>query len=243
MKIKTKMDCFIKKIFEDKSDELVHLQFQKFSRGNFAGKAIFKASKNAKGFSLATGPEYANELVRSLAEKLGKNKTKVSGPIITTQKLKEMPLFHKLLADVNIKQFAGVKQHVIDTELSGEELVHYLNAAPDAFFALSMAFDNIELKTKPKMPKSSKPSTSDKPAVPDFCKLKTADEHLIHEFVFEKGWKKIEGTHVFAITDIILPKGVTDVVEIRKQAKRKGKIIRKTTIDDHQSVKEKDFLA
>lgn len=237
------MDCFIKKIFDNNTDDFVHVQFQKFSKGTFGDKALIKGSKSAKGFSLVTGSEYGNELVRAMAEKLGKNKAKINGPIISTQKLKENPIFQNLLAEVSVKQFAGVKQHILDTELTGDEILKYLNAAPDAFFALSFNVGDSELKIKPKTPKSAKPSTSEKPATPNFCKLKTGDENLVNRFIIEKGWKKIEANHTFVITDIILPSGVSDLAEIRKKAKRKGKIIRKALIDGKEVVKEKDFIA
>jgi len=219
------------------------LQFQKFSRGSFNDKALIKVSKTAKGFSLATGAEYANELVRAVAEKLSSSKARVTGAMISTLKLKEMPIFQKLLAEAGIKQFAGVKQHIIDTELTGEEIIKYLDAVPEVFFALSFSAGDIELKIKPKAPKSAKPGTSEKGPKIDFCKLKTRDESLIRSFIMETGWKKIEVNHTFVITDIIVPTNVKDLSEIRKQAKRKGKIIRKAVIDGQQVVKEQDFVA
>src|SRR3989338_5568558 len=111
------MDCFIKKIFEGKSDDSVHLQFQKFSRGNFTNKALFKATSGAKGYSLWLGPEYVNEAVRNIAYKLGDNKTKVTGVIVSTQKLDGKIQY------INLKQFMGIKQYVIDNEMSGNEII------------------------------------------------------------------------------------------------------------------------
>lgn len=233
------MDCFIKKIFEDKgeNDTFVHGQFQKFSRGIFKNRALIKVSKTAKGFSLATSGEYANELVRILANKLGERKTQVTGVIVSTLDLKNKIPYS------NIKQFMGIKQYVIESEMSGHDIIKLQEAAPEGFFALSFIFGDNELKIKPKAPKSAKPSTSEKGPKIDFCRLKTSDENLINYFVIEKGWKSLEANHTFVINDIIMPVNVKDPNEIRRLAKRKGKIIRKAVIDGKEHISEKDFVA
>jgi len=46
--IKKLMDCFIKKIFDGKNDEFVHLQFQKFSRGEFTDRAMVKVKESGE---------------------------------------------------------------------------------------------------------------------------------------------------------------------------------------------------
>ena len=75
------MDCFIKKIFDGKSegDNLVHVQFQKFSRGEFKDKACIVFSRSKDKYSISTTYEYANEFVRTLAEFLGIKKQKLRG--------------------------------------------------------------------------------------------------------------------------------------------------------------------
>ena len=233
------MDCFIKKIFEGRgeNDELVHGQFQKFSRGIFKNRALIKSSKSAKGFSLATSSEYANELVRTLASKLGDKKAQVTGVVVSTLDLKNK------LPYKDIRQFMGIKQYVIEGEMSGNEIIKLQDNAPDAFFALSLSFGDMELKIKPKAPKSAKPSTSEKGPKIDFCKLKTTDSNIIEHFVIEKGWKSLEVNHTYVIDDIILPSGISDPNEIRRLAKRKGKIVRKAIIDGREVGSEKDFVA
>lgn len=239
------MDCFIKKIFEGKSDEIVHVQFQKFSRGVFKDKALIKASRSAKGFSVATTADYANDLVRAMAEKLGSEKTPVTGPIVSTMKLKEMPAFQALLADCTIKQFAGVKQHMVNKELTGTELIHYLNAAPDAFFALSFTVGESILKIKEKAPKSAKPGTSESGPKIDFCSLKTPDELLVRSLLFDMPaqWKSIVANHTYTITDIELPANATTPEAMRRLATRKGTITRTLVIDGMQYVSTKEFVA
>ena len=64
------MDSFIKKIFDGKTDNFVHLQFQKFSKGEFRDKALVSVNKIGNRFSIGTTYEYASGLIRSVAEKL-----------------------------------------------------------------------------------------------------------------------------------------------------------------------------
>lgn len=241
---KRHMDCFIKKIFEGKGekDQLVHVQFQKFSRGEFKDKAVILYSKAKDKYTLATTYDYANEFVRFLAEKLGSKKTKVTGPIISTRDLKGQ------LNYASIKQFAGVKQYVLDCEMSGEELIALLDKLPTAFFALSMTVEGCELKIKPKAPVSGKPSTkADAPVKADFCKFYTTDKNMIKSFIFDseitESTKKAEIKHVYNINDIIVPKDETDPLKMREMAVRKGKVTRIITIDEKIVKKEHDFSA
>src|SRR3990167_3195981 len=111
---------FINKIFNKKIDELVHMQFMKFSRGEFKNRAIIIAKHSKKNFNIATTAEFANELVRIAAEKLGEKTAKVTGGIITTNNLpEEIPYKSK-------KQFQGVKNYAIDAELSGKQIMNLL---------------------------------------------------------------------------------------------------------------------
>jgi len=238
------MDCFIKKIFEGKAekDAQVHVQFQKFSRGEFRDKAVVLYSKVKDKYSLSTTYEYANEFTRMLAEKLGKTKTKVTGVIVSTRDLTGQVNF------TGKKQFAGVKQYIIDYEMSGDELIVLLDKLPTAFFGLSMKVEDIELKTKPKAPVSGKPSSKgDKGPKADFCKLYTLNKSFINQIVFDKEiteeTKKAQINHSYFITDIIVPKDETDPLKMRERAERKGKIVRVVKIDDKEFKKEASFFA
>ena len=122
---------FIEKIFLKKTDNLVHLQFQKFSRGIFDNRALINAKRAGNKYSIFTGPEFANELVREVAEKLGSRKTNFSGAVISTNDLTGKLDFSSK------KQFQGVKSYIINKELTGDEIIKLLNEFPKAFFALS----------------------------------------------------------------------------------------------------------
>lgn len=238
------MDCFIKKIFDGKnSDSLMHVQFQKYSRGEFRDKAAIIYSKSKDKYTLSTTYEYANEFVRTLAEKLGANKTKVTGVIVSTR---------DLTGQINFsgkKQFAGVKQYIIDSELTGKDLIVLLDKLPTAFFALSLTVDGTEVKIKPKAPISGKPSTkgADAEVKADFCKFYTTDKNMISGFIFDSEitdtTKRAEIKHLLQITDIVVPKGESDPVKMRELAVRKGKVIRSIKIDDKVVKKEANFSA
>lgn len=230
------MDNFIKKIFEKKDDNLVHLQFQKFSRGEFQNRALIDAKiQGTKTLAMNTSAEFANELVRILSEKLGDKKTDVSGMIVTTENL-----------DFNYdekKQAMGIKKYILKRQMSGKEILKLLDEFPKAFFALSLKVDSSSLIIKEKAPKSGKPSSKGeaKPKA-DFCKLKTEDLDFVKNFMFDcPNFKKISVNHTFVIEKIIMPEGEKDFAKIREMAKRAGKIIREIEVDGNTKKSEIEF--
>lgn len=234
---------FIKKIFDEKKDELIHLQFQKFSKGEFTNRALIRAKYSAGKYTINTSAEFANELVRMAAEKLGENKTKVTGAIVSTNDLKDK-LDYK-----EIKQFQGVKRYLIDKEMSGNEIIKLLDEFPKTFFALTFNVgEDTKLKIKAKAPKSGKPG-KEKDGGPkaDFCSLKTTDKEIGQSFVFEKpNFKNAEINHTFYIEQIVIPdelKTSKDFAKIREESFRKGKIVRKATIDEEDRTQEFEFQA
>ena len=237
------MEFFIKKIFEGKTDDLVHLQFQKFSRGEFKHRAMIIA-KAGKEFRINTTPEFANEFVRYLAEMLGSGSTNVQGIVVSTRNLTgELDFQDK-------KQFMGVKQYVINKSMTGNQILDLCNKLPNSFIGLSFKVGETELNIKPKAPKSAKPSTKGEssPKV-NFCKLKTNDNKLINSLIFDseaKGFKQIEISHDFIINEIFVSDKLKkeagdDFAKIKEMALKKGKIIRRLNIDGKEIVKEKEF--
>jgi len=225
---------FIKKIFDRAVDENVHLQFQKFSKGEFRNRALIEVKKTGKGYSIKTSAEFANELVRVVAEKLGEESVKVTGAIVSTQDLTgELEFKDK-------KQFQGVKRYLIDKEMSGTEIINLLEKFPKNFFALTFEVGDNKLKIKPKAPKSGK-AGKEKDGGPkaDFCSLKTSDKNVAESFVFEKpDFKEVKINHTFFIDELVLPDGEEDFAKIREMAKRKGRIVRTAVIDGVEMKKE-----
>jgi len=100
---------FIKKLFENKTDESVHRQFERYSKGTFEDRALVEIDKRKNNLKIKTSFEFANEFVLFLASKI-KDTAHVSGVIITNNKeLKDKVKFE--IADVT--QFAGIKKFQI----------------------------------------------------------------------------------------------------------------------------------
>ncbi|MEK6925661.1 MAG: hypothetical protein AABW50_00120 [Nanoarchaeota archaeon] len=233
---------FIKKVFDGKIDNSVHLQFQKFSRGIFGNKAVIRA-KNSKGkYTINATAEFANELVQDMAKILSEGKSNVTGVIVSTSDLtKEIDFQNK-------KQFQGVKSYVISKEMCGKEILSLLDKFPRAFFALSFKAGDSEIKIKPKAPKSGKPGTKGgETPKPNFCKLVTTDKNLGESFVFERPeFKEAEIKHTFIIEEIKIPdelKTSKDFVKMREESKRKGRILRESIIDGKEHKTEVEFAA
>lgn len=235
---------FIKKVFDKIKDSSTHLQFQKFSKGEFRDRAVIKAKASGNKYTIWTGAEFANGLVRDVAEKVGGDKVVVTGAIVSTSDLKDKIDFKE------IKQFQGVKRYLIDKEMSGNEIVALLDEFPKTFFALSFATgkDDTKLKIKPKAPKSGKPGKGDEEGPKaDFCNLKTKDAELAKSFIFEKpDFKEAYLKHTFFVESMIISeelKKSDDFAKVREEAIRKGRIIREGVIDEQEVKKEFEFSA
>jgi hypothetical protein len=229
---------FIKKVFDGDIDESVHLQFQKFSKGEFRNRAIIEAKKSRGKYTIKTSAEFANDLVRIVAKQLGSKSTKITGAIVSTSNLKDR-LDYK-----EIKQFQGVKKYLIEKDMSGDEIISLLEEFPKTFFALTFESENSKLKIKPKAPKSGKPGKGDEIPKAEFCTLKTSSAEIGNSFVFEKSdFQKAQIVHTFFVNKIILPDGEEDFAKMRENAKRCGKIVRKAIIDEKEFVKEFGFEA
>jgi len=233
---------FIEKIFLKKIDHSVHLQFQKFSRGIFKEKAIISAKKSGNKYTIFTSYEFANELVREAAEKLGNGKANFKGAVISTSDLTGKLDFN------DKKQFQGVKSYIIDKEMSGTEVLKLLNEFPKAFFGLTFNAGDTQLKIKAKAPKSGKAKNKEgERPKPDFCKIITTDEKIGKGFVFEKhDFKKADLNHTYIIESIEVPENLKksdDFLLIREESRRKGKILREGEIDEEKISKEVEFEA
>ncbi|PIN90150.1 hypothetical protein COU57_04185 [Candidatus Pacearchaeota archaeon CG10_big_fil_rev_8_21_14_0_10_32_14] len=242
---------FIKKIYDGKieaSDNSVHLQFQKFSRGEFQNRALVKVKRSGDKYTINTSSEFANEFAILMAQKLGSKTTNVTGAIVSTSDLKGKVNFKE------IKQFQGVKRYILDGPMSGNEITKLMSDFPKCFFALSFTIDeNNVLKVKAKAPKSGKPASKNKDGeeeemiTPDFCKLITNDKTIGQSFVVEKSdFKAAEFKHTYVIEQIVIPpqyKNEKDFAIVREKSLRKGKIIREGAIDDQKIKSEMVFEA
>ncbi len=236
------MSNIIKKIFEGNNDDEVHNAFIKFSKGTFNDRYLLDAKAQKDKWAIKAGAEYVNTIVEKCLKK-SEEKVQIKGVIVSTMDLREEVTFEF----ERVKQFMGIKQLIINTELNRDELLALMERLPKAFYALSFKGDDFDLKVKAKAPKGAKPSNKgDKEVKADFCNLKTPDKSLIDELFFDlaDGWKIAKVNHTIVIDNIELPSGVTDPVAMREGAKRGGKIIRSVSVDEGEvKESEKEFLA
>lgn len=238
------MENVIRKIFSGKCDEEVHRDFVKFSRGVFEDRYLISAKKQKDRWSIKTGSEFANFLVRRCLESASSasGKVKIKGVIVATFDVTKEAGFEVK----GIKQFMGIKQMQIDSEIEPQKIISLMDRQPKAFFALSFSTSNCELKIKPKAPKSSKPAAKGEASELkiDFCALKTSDESIIKDLFFDAPiFKEIIVRHTLKIDEIILPKGEKDPAKMRENAKRKGVLKRIVKVDGSEKISEKGFEA
>ncbi len=231
---------FIKKIFEGKIDESVQKQFRKFGRGVYEGRAVVEVSAG-KGVKVKTTYEFANEFVRFLAGTI-KGKAHVTGGIITTKDVRNAGICE--IKDV--KQFAGVKTYMIDSELTKEQILKALDLFQDAVFCLSFSTDYGSLDTKVKSPKSmAKATKGGKKIKADYCTFITSHQEFKKEFAFDvqEDFKKLTIVHAFDIKEIVIPQEYKkDFEKARLYAKRKGSVIRTLLVDGKEFKREKEFI-
>ena len=128
---------FIKKLFDGEGDAFAHLQFQKFSKGEFRDRAVIKAKKSKNKHTINTSAEFANELVQAVAKKVGEARVQVTGAIVSTSDLTgEFEFTGK-------KQFQGVKRYLIDSEMSGHEILNLQEKYNDYSFLLFQMYQPL----------------------------------------------------------------------------------------------------
>lgn len=229
----------IKKIFNKIFDEGVHSDFLKFGKGEFKDKYLIDGKKQADKWVIKTGPELANHLVKMGLEKTN-GKVKISGVIVSTMKM-------DITISNGLKQFMGIKQYKVDSEIKTTDILELMGKYPRAFFALSFVLPDYELKIKAKAPKSAKPSTSEKEPKAEFCSLKTTDFNVVKELFFDNPnfVKEIAVKHVVRVDQIVYPKDFDKMKpeDVREQSKRKGMIIRETIVDGKSLKSEAPFEA
>lgn len=232
----------IKKIFNKEFDDEVHSDFLKFGKGEYHDKYIIEAKKQKDKWTIKTGPEWANHLVKMLLKDVS-GVIPMKGVIVTTLKLESEIGF----PIKKVGNFQGVRKIEIDTEVSPKEILGLMEKYPRVFFALSFSVNGSDLKIKPKAPKSGKPSTGgDKEAKAEFCSLKTSDKNIVKEIFFDfPDFSEISIRHTISINGIVYPSNMESLKpeEIRLQSKRKGKVIRKALVDGSEKISEAEFVA
>jgi hypothetical protein len=232
----------VRKIFEGNFDEEVHSDFLKFGRGEYKNRYLLEGKRQKNGWSIKTGPEYVNFIVKKCLSKM-QGRFFTSGVIIST-----MDLTSEMNFPIKKKSnFQGIRKFQLETEVIVEDILNLIKKYPKVFFALSFKGEGFELKVKAKAPKSGKPGKeSEEGPKADFCSIKTNDKEIVGELFFDfPDFNEISVNHTIKIEEIIYPENMASLrpEEIREQSKRKGKIIRRICIDGKEEIKEAEFVA
>lgn len=221
---------FIKKIWQKVSDDSVHKNFTRFSKGVFENKAVMNVSRNGK-IKISGTYEVVNDLVELAAS------------LVPSLKVSGIVMSRKPIQGMEGKEKKGLYNYELNETIDGKKLAEI---AGNSFYSLLDCSGNgIELTTKKKIPR---PSSKGIDKVNDkFIKMqldikfwpKVKDEFL---FNLPEG-KKSRIIHKYEIKEIVLPKGEKDFEKIRVMAKRKGKLTRVAEVDGKQIVQEMDFEA
>ena len=119
----------IRKIFDGKFDDEIHVSFLKFGRGEYKDKYLLEGKKQSKDFAIKGGSEFANFFVRRGMEKLG-GSINVKGVIVSTKNLvEEIPFEVK-----KVSNFQGVRKMVIETTVNSKDVIDLMNKYPKVFF-------------------------------------------------------------------------------------------------------------
>lgn len=234
---------FIHKLFLDKPDDETHRQLKRYGKGEYENKAVIDISKSRKDVKIKTSFEFAHDFIHILAPSI-QDKTRVTGVIITTKDIRSNLTFEP----AGMSQFAGVKSIKIDNDLSKEDILQSMSNNPDALFLLTFSTSSGSLKTKPKSPRSGKPSSKEdaEEVKADFCSFRSSDIKVADDFAFDikKEFSKAFIKHKLEITDVVYPdEWKNDFAKIRELGKRKGTITREITVDGSQIVSKHDLLA
>ena len=234
------MSFIIKEIAEGKTNEEVHDAFIKFSKGVFPDRYLLEAKKVKEQWNIKTSNEYVNLIVKSCLSKV-REEIIVTGAIVATFDVSKEAGF----TIERIKQFMGIKQAIVNTKITPDKIINLMEKFPRAFYALSFSTPDFQLKVKAKAPKSAKPAAAgDKEIAPDFCSLKTKDENLVRELLFDVPTCKVVSIrHTININEIELPNNENDPVKLRENAVRVGVINRKIIADEKEIKREYKFRA
>ncbi len=212
------MECFLRNIVENKSNEESHRYFVRFGKGQYDRRFLMSFNKSEK-IKVKTSFEFANDLVNFVN---GLGNKKFSGKVFTKEKMAGME---------GKKKGSVFLYEISDSGIDNFDKVY--------FYLLDCEDKELTLKIKKSLPKPGK----DAQKIDDgFCTL-VIDAKYWQDLKSYFFWdvpdcKKAVITHTLKINDIIFPKGEKDPVKIRELAKRKGFIIKKMNLDGKETEKE-----
>lgn len=220
---------FIKKIFENKADDLVHKQFTRFGKGEYE-RALLTLKKSSK-LNIKASFEFSNDLVELIIQEASSN-IEISGVILAAHE------FNLDLKNEYSKRGKIYKAEIEEQIITKEKLKEIFEKFKFDWLLLNLSADNCSLKCKSSLPK---PGGTLKD---DFCSASFENLNIAKEFAFDvDNFKVLIIKHIFKIEDLIVNKEDENNFEkARINAKRKGKILRILDVDGKEIKKEINLL-
>jgi len=225
---------FIKKIFENKTDDSVHDQFVRFSIGDYYPRAVLQVKSGATT-KFKSGFEFGNDFIKFITENV-KGDIEVSGKIFAKKD------FDSALVKDKVKK-KGFYVGTIKQTISTSNFSKFYKEIEQAYLLLNIKGKDFSLKIK-QAPHNPRGKYKE-----DFCKFDIKGDLAkvaTKEFLFdvESSFKQAIVKHRFLIDNVEVPKEFEkDLAMARLMARRIGKVIRELAIDDKESSKEAKFKA
>ncbi len=225
---------FIKNIKEQNIDEKTHEKFVRYSVGDFE-KEEFIIKKGASFVQVKAGFEYLSVILELMAS-LVKENVSLDGMIVTKEnilsKIKEF--------GIEPEKVTG-KKCIIKEEMSPERFKEFISKFNEYYLLFKLKSGKRSIAIKKSVPKPGK-------LVEGFVNAKFEKDDLKKikdEFLFDLevgDFKQASIKHTYVIEELIAPEGCSPE-EARLNAKRKGKIIRKISIDGKEQENEIKLIA
>ncbi len=220
----------IKKIFNNKVDDVVHHKMTRYGKGEYEKFLI--DVKNGKNVSVKASWDWSNDLFEIIAEN-NKGNVDLSGKIVASYDFeKDLPCEASGYSKRG-KLFTAE----FNTTVPSDVLKKIYETFKNHFILLKISSSNFKMKCGKSLPK---PGGTLKP---DFCSA-TLPASFLEEFVWEsKSFKQASVKHIMNVKEIVLtPELKADSARARLEAKRKGVITRILTLDEKETKKEMEFV-
>jgi hypothetical protein len=225
---------YIKQLLEGKPQEWVHLQFTRYGRGQFDGPALeVDVGKDIKFKGTVEFSTLMAELVASNGGDF-----KAEGAIFAKIDFREELTKAGIEFDDKSKPKQGFFVAQISGEFPGATIAQLCSKIPHATVLLNLtgAKGKLKCKKKPPKPGSEKELEFLSGSMDLSAMGRLKDEVFFGGGDFKKG--KVENE--IAISELLIPPGM-GAAEARLNAKRKGKVVRKMTLDGVEKKSEFQF--
>ncbi|MFX1308561.1 MAG: hypothetical protein ACFFB6_03080 [Promethearchaeota archaeon] len=231
-----------------KNHKSIHRHFYRYSKGDFIGPAMKITQAKAK-LTLKGSHEYEDLILEIVAKGISNpnENFEIKGRLITGADISD--IITKLGFNWDLKQSTGqtknFKAEIIDTATKDSVLQSIEAFRENSYFLLSFNLNpNCKVTTKKNIPQPSKKKVEEDDVNKriQFCtgyvsniekNLNNVLETVLYDFKADlpKNWKALTIFNNYKITDIEIPKNISNSSLLRIMAIRKGKLFRSLDVD------------